>query len=291
MVSPSSRATCVIALITPLGASGSPGIPGGEHFPAQEAGATEPAPQTPELVAPQDDAAPAPAPDDLATLFEGALLDAANGQDFAETPGYRKLLQHVDGWPDADFDARSFEHLDHAQASADPAAWQGRLVSLRGILVDLRAVRLERPIWDEVDAYRAIVTEADGSEGVICDMLGPPPDLDLDELDLRRDVVDVQGVFYRTVSYENQDGEPKLAPYLIAKRIRIPRLGDSERETSMDAWPLVVIGSALAYGLFRGALVVRDRRKRRREIGAGGSAIRKHLEAPSGKSAGPTQRK
>jgi hypothetical protein len=290
MVSRSSRATCVIALIAPLGTSGPLAGARWEPSAAQGEGTAGPAPEDAET--PAQGAEPeSPARRDLAELFEGALLDAANGQDFAETPGYRKLLQQVDGWPAADFDARSLEPLDYEQALLDPAAWQGRLVSLRGILVDLRAVRLARPIWDEVDAYRAIVTEADGSEGVVCDMLGPPPELALEHLDLRRDVVDVEGVFYRTVRYENQKGQPQQALYLIAKRIHLPELGGAQRTTSMGAWPLVVIGSALAYGLFRGALVVRDRRKRRLQKGGASSAIRKHLEAHTRKPAGPTQRK
>lgn len=201
---------------------------------------------------------------DLSVQFEGALVDTRNGDGFIETPGYRKLLEEVRSWPESDFNGRALVRLDYDAAMADPDSWRGRLVTVRGILVDLRAERLERPIWDQIDVYRAIVTESDGSEGVICDLLGAPPHIELPDVKLRDDVVDIEGVLYRTVHYENKQGQIKEAPYLIAKRIRIPDLADASRSTKKDLYGMVLIGAALAFVTFRLTLALQQRRRRSR---------------------------
>ncbi len=199
---------------------------------------------------------------DLSVHFEGALVDTQNGEDFRETPGYRKLLEEVRSWPESDFNGRALLRLDYEAAMADPDAWRGRLVTVKGILVDLRAERLDRPIWDQVDAYRAIVI--DGDEGVFCDLLGPPPGLELTDVELRRDVVDVDGVFYRKLRFENRQGQIKEAPYLIAKRIRKVDVENAPRSTRHDLPGLVLIGAALAFVAFRLILAVLQRRRRSR---------------------------
>lgn len=210
--------------------------------------------------------------------FEGALSDSENGQGLLETAGYRRLLEIVRSWPEEDFNARPRERLDYAAVMADPAAWRGRLVTVRGLLVKLGAERLARPIWEEVDVYRAIVTEADASEGVYCDLLGQPPGLPLEEINFKRDLVDVDGVFYRTLSFENKRNQMTEVPYIIAKRIRLVDLEGVRRSTVLDQLFVAFLAAAVVLIVLRVTLTIR--RHRRRSLADRRASLRNHPQAP-----------
>ncbi len=210
----------------------------------------------------------------LSTYFEGALSDSQNGQPFSETSGYAKLLESVSAFTPEEFAARSKTYLDHAAVMRDPDRWRGEFVNLRGIIVGLEAVRLRTPIRGATDAFRGLITTAAGTEGVWFDLLEPPP-----ELNLQRDVVDVEGVFYRTVSYENKKGELKEAPWLIARTLHRPDEGELKRGAPRSPLPIVLIGAALAYFLVR--LIVfalQQKQQRARSAASGGSSIRAMMQ-------------
>src|SRR5262245_12123262 len=79
----------------------------------------------------------------LASTWEGALLDSTNGQDFAETAGYRRLLTILQAMDPAAVAGRATASLDRAQALAAPDGLRGQYVTLRGLLAGLEAVRLD----------------------------------------------------------------------------------------------------------------------------------------------------
>jgi hypothetical protein len=210
--------------------------------------------------------------DELAVLFEGAFLGAENGQDFRETPGLRKLLEQLSRIPPEDLARRSEGDFDYEAAMADPRSLQGRFFRRYGILVHVEAVRLRTPIFDQEDLYRAFVVDTDGArerdelgnktgvnEGFVVDMLELPP-----TLELRRAVVDVEGIFYRTVRYENRDGKFVEAPYLIARRIVPVDTDDAPRKSSLpnQYLPIIVAGAAVAYGLYRAAMIWSEHRRK-----------------------------
>lgn len=152
----------------------------------------------------------------LSILYEGALRDTRNGQGYAQTEGYHKLLDTLVQTPDADLVAGSIGELDHVQALQRPDDLRGRTVTLRGLLADLWAYKLDRSFIGGDDVWRAVVLEADGTEPVIVDFVTNPP-----RVELLRDPVDIHGVFYRTVSYETKLKKTVEVPYLIARTFQI----------------------------------------------------------------------
>jgi hypothetical protein len=187
-------------------------------------------------------------------LFEGALVGARDGQDFAETPNYRRLLELVASYGEQELRDEARRELDHADALARPDAWRGEIVRLRGLVAGLQAVRLSAPLAGHDDAYRATVTEADGSEGVVVDFLLPPPDLRT-----QRDVVDLEAVFFRTVRYENRKGVMVETPYLIGRSLRLLDQAAQPKSTALDRITKVLIGAAAAFLVLRVLLSLRRR--------------------------------
>lgn len=206
----------------------------------------------------QDPAAlPPPAVRSVDSLFEGALIGAQDGLDFRETPGYLRLLEIVSRYGEQELRDQARRELDFHDALARPDAWRGEFVHVRGIVAGLQAVRLNTPLTDREDTYRAVITEADGSEGVVVDFLVPPP-----ELEVQRDAVDVDGVFFRTVSYENKHGATVVAPYLIARSLRTLDPAAAPRSTNLDVISQLLIGAAVAFVVVRILMSLRRQARR-----------------------------
>jgi len=157
----------------------------------------------------------------VAGLFQGALLNAGDGQDFAETPSYRRLLYHVHSMPEADFSSRVSGWLDWTDAMAHPEQWRGEFVRVRGVIASLKAVKLHGTDAGLEDAWRGFLFEPDGSEPVAFDLVVTPPDLRVDTA--VKDTLDVEGVFYRLVKYDAVDSSgatvQREVPYIVARRL------------------------------------------------------------------------
>ncbi|MCC6408502.1 MAG: hypothetical protein IT453_15170 [Planctomycetes bacterium] len=216
-----------------------------------------PAPQAPTLT-----------PDEvrarLSTRFEGALLDTANGQDFFQTQGYMKLLSAVSQFSPEDAAARASRALDWHAAMAAPDEWRGEWVTFRGQLGSLAAEKLVSTVDGREHVWRAIVlNDTEGEKeppegGVFVDLLERPEG----EFDPRREVVDVVGVFYRTVAYENYQGLPRQAGYLIGRTLkRVEK--DVAKRTEMPWWGILVIGGGVAVGALHLVNILRGRSRRR----------------------------
>lgn len=246
------------------------------------------APQAPATPPVQANTPPsASAPDDeaqadkvrIATYYEGALLDTENGQDFHETSGYRRMLDQISRYSTEELAVKAERHLDVPAALADPDAWRGEIVRWRGIVAGIETVRLRDPLGERVDVYRTVLMVDDGSEGegVVVDSLDRPP-----ALELQRDVVDVEGVFYRTVRYQNRRGESREAPYLLSRGLRRLDLASEPRSTRFDTYAILLIGAIGVFFVFRILIpVVRGNRKRRAgSVSAESSrALREHAFA------------
>lgn len=210
----------------------------------------------------QEEAAPAPQEQELEPgeenlAFEGALVGAVDGEDFAETPGYRRLVEQLSRHSEEELITKAQRELDHAAAVASPEEWRGEIVHVRGLCVQIKAIRLATPLAGRTDVYRAIVTEADGSEGVVVDFLHEPPDLELQPDVVKRDVVDVEGVFFRTVAYVNEKDEIAVAPYLIARNLRKLDQASAPGRTRMDPLSKILLGAAAAFVAIRVLMTVR----------------------------------
>lgn len=255
---------------------------------ADTAAQTEPAQESGHSPSGQED--PAPATEDprarLSTLFEGHLLDTQNGQDFVETQGYRRLLEMLYSNPPQETHSRIEGDLSFEGAMKDPDAWRGRFVRVRGLLGGYEAVRLRDTIGRSIDVYRGAVTtrwpgqgrEYDVSEGVVFDLLEPPPSrIESNTL------VDVEGVFYRTVRYENLDGKIAEAPYVLGRTLKPVDPETVEKSHTFDRTMLALIGLAVAFIV--GRVVFSVSRRQRRRAGSRGSelqeALRKRQQLPS----------
>ena len=157
----------------------------------------------------------------VAGLFQGALLNAVDSEDFAETPSYRRLLYHVLSMPEADFSSRITGWLDWADAMAHPAQWRGEFVRVRGVIASLKAIKLHGTDAGIEDVWRGFLFEPDGSEPVAFDLVVTPPDLRVDTA--VKDTLDIEGVFYRVVKYDavGTDGKTvqREVPFLVARKL------------------------------------------------------------------------
>jgi hypothetical protein len=230
--------------------------------------------------APPSQAAPAPpaadaAPQDpaknqarIATSLDGSLVDTHNGDALMlETSGYRRLLQLVNAVAPADATARSTLKLDRAAALKDPDALRGQWVRVQGLLAQVKAERLDQPLDGAVDIWEGVVTDTDGSDSIVFDMLQRP-----EGFTERRDIVDVEGVFYRTARFESLNGHSIEAPYLIARNVlhvdtsTLPVTG-----LSGGLFTAVLVGAAVIFLVFRVIMMIRDSGKK---PGAGADASR-----------------
>ena len=200
----------------------------------------------------------------LSTLLEGSLSDTQNGTDFVETSGYRRLLQIIASYPSEEVEKRAVRHLEYEAALADPDAWRGEFVWTRGIVLNFEAERLREPMFGMTDVYRGILAEGDGQQGLFFDLPGPPP-----KIDLRKEPVDVFGIFYRTVRYEplapqTKDQLVRTVPYLVVKTVRrVDRAKADPAGFLRDHYVVALVGAALVIFTTRLLIYLFQRRSRR----------------------------
>jgi hypothetical protein len=206
--------------------------------------------------------------------WEGTLAEAVDGQDFAETPGYRRLLEIIGQMGEDELRQGAEQQLNIAEALAQPDAWRGKIVRLHGLVAWMQAVKLESPLGESEDVYRALVTQPDGTAGVAVDFLHPPP-----ELGIQRDVIEVEGVFLRTVRYENKGGTHVEAPYLIARGLRRLDVDALRRSTALGGLGKILIAAAVIFLVMRVLLLVRRRRAGERRP-QGGRPLRERSRTP-----------
>ncbi len=214
------------------------------------------APPPPELLSPQSlDEQRAK----LSTLFEGALADSQNGDDFKETPGYRRLIQSLTAYTPEEVSARATRTLDYTAFMAQPDAYRGEFVRVRGVVSHMFTEKLREPIFDVTDVYRGFLAEADGSIGTFFDLPTPPPGFDM-----RRGAIDVEGIFYRTVRYENQRGEIREVPYVLARNMREVESAPAHHMGFLgDHTAALLVGMALAIFSVRLLMYLAQRRRGR----------------------------
>jgi hypothetical protein len=229
------------------------------------------APAPPAVAPPAAPAAQQTPPPQLSTLWDGALVDSKNGAPFGETDGYRKLLQNLKSMSADEAASHAAASLDYKLALQDPGSLRGEWVKVRGLLVQVDAERLDRPLDGAVDVWRGWVADTDGSDPVAFDMLQRPTGVEL-----QKDLVDVEGIFYRTVKYETQKDAVKEVPYILAQRVTRVDEAALERHGVADVWAIVLIILALGFIGMRAVMIMRDQKRgNRRHLQDHGDLIRK----------------
>jgi len=230
-----------------------------QDAPAQPAGAPPAAPAAQQ------------APPQISTLWDGALVDSANGAPFGESDGYRKLLQTLKSMSVDEADSHAAATLNYKLALEDPGSLRGQWVKVRGLLVQMDAELLDHPLDGAVDVWRGWVSDTDGSDPVAFDILERPTGIEL-----QKDLVDVEGIFYRTVKYETQKDAVKEVPYILAQRVTRVDQAALERHGVADGWALVLIILALGFIGMRAVMIMRNQKRGdRRHLQDHGDVIRK----------------
>src|SRR5262245_37891962 len=104
---------------------------------AQGGQVTEGAAPSPNEAAPVQEAAaqdPAAQERRIESLYAGSLVGVKDAEDFAETRGYRQLLEIVSNYSESELLAKAGRRLDVAQALADPDRWRGEIVRVRALI-------------------------------------------------------------------------------------------------------------------------------------------------------------
>jgi hypothetical protein len=185
----------------------------------------------------------------LLTLFQGALLGVQDDQDFDESLGHRRLLSAVSRFPPEEVSARVTLTLDYHSALAEPDLYRGEFVKARGVITDLRAMRLTEAVDGREDVYRGWLADPGGEEALVFDILERP---DFPPESLRKDAVEIEGVFFRIVRYEGTprpgrpEGPVKRAPWVMARNLRF--LPSAHLAPSSNKQRLV-LGATLALGV------------------------------------------
>jgi hypothetical protein len=196
----------------------------------------------------------------LRTLFEGSLADTQNGEGFRETQGYWRLIQLLTSYSPEEVDQRAVKRLDYDAVLRDPDAWRGEFVTVRGVPAFMYTQKLSGKVFGIGDVYRGFLTDADGDNGIVFDLPEPPP-----AFEMRRTPIDIDGVLYRTVRYETQQGKVRVVPYLLARTMRVvlkPKVGTAGFLKDHGGTLLVLMGLAIFSA--RLLMYVFQRRARRR---------------------------
>jgi hypothetical protein len=151
----------------------------------------------------------------VAEKLHGAWHDVADGSDFAETPGYRKLIATlVDHKRPGDVVADP-PPFDRQAAMRTPELLRSDTFVLNGVVNDFWAVKLDEKIFQIEDVWRVFVGDIDGLNGVVIDVVDRPP-----PIENRRDRIEIEAQFYRLVTFAADKSHPTL-PYLIARSVRV----------------------------------------------------------------------
>jgi hypothetical protein len=211
------------------------------------------------------------------TLFEGALREAPVAQGFEQSSGYGKMLDSLKRIRPEQVAERAKLRLDWTSVTTDPDPWRGEYVRVRGIVADVWAERLESPVFEHKDVWRGMLTDADGDNGVVFDFLERPANADA----LRREAVDLEGIYYRNVAYTAENGTQRTAPWILAKNLSVvPAATESAYKATLADNTLLIL-ALLAFAVLGGRVLLSATRSRRRAPAtlAPPQSIREVLEA------------
>jgi len=206
----------------------------------------------------------------LETRFQGALLDTKNGDDFRESSGYTLLLRELANYSPEEVAAKSERWLDVEGAVKDPDGWRGEFVRHRGLVAGLRVIKLDAPVNGVKDVWRGFMSEGDQSEKVVFDLLTEPP-----EIKPNYDAWDIEGVFYRTVKFEDNAGRTWELPYILARSIH-PR-AEAPNALGILNHPIVLLLAVVGLALFLARLLLLLAKARRPAPPSPSASIRRMM--------------
>ncbi|MBL8861839.1 MAG: hypothetical protein JNK02_07480 [Planctomycetes bacterium] len=252
--------------------------------PVPAAGVASPVPATatlsPEARAERESA--------LAAAFEGALRDQADGEPLQHTTGSRKLLEHVARFDPEDFTARVEARLDYMTAIRDPEAWRGRFVRIAGLVGQIWPEKLARPVLGRDSSWKGQLGSGEefGEPSLLEFLERPFPQVALRDLEKRP--VEIEGIFYRMVTFDSEYVNPKgetveatwEMPWIFVRNIRLLDEGPGPARTFLNDHPALIMG-VLAFVIFGGRLLtswIGSRRRGQRRPAPASTSIREMFD-------------
>lgn len=177
------------------------------------------------------------------------LEDVKDGADFVESDNYLEAIRLLNKLDPAEFRAGELELMNRDAVLAHPEAFRGTRVRVMGLVATVSAVKLTHADRAGVsDVWRGILTATDASDGIVFEMPTPPG-----EFEVRRDVVQLDGIFYRTLRYDKQNGKSEIIPYLLVRSAERAPPEKLKKSLSLpdETMPLIIIGLAGAWILYR----------------------------------------
>ncbi len=185
----------------------------------------------------------------VAEKLAGSWHDVPDGSNFAETPGYRKLLSTLTGHMTAGARVDNPPAFDREAAMKAPEMLRSETFRVRGYVSGHWAQKLDQPIFQMQDVWRIVLTDGEADNGIVIDVMEQPP-----ALDERRDMVEVDAQFYRVVRYQNAKGLARDVPYLLARTLRVvpeERRSLFDFTDPMNLAMVVALGAVVIWGTLR----------------------------------------
>lgn len=163
-------------------------------------------------------------------LFGPEIWQVKDGTDFAEEPQWRHAIEVM-----ANLDPKVIEenlqfslNLHYEEVMQHPEAFRGQFVRMRGVIHhSFGAIKLDKPIAGRGDFFRGPIADPDDDSPIVFfDLLDRPP-----EFDEGYDGMELDAVFYRTVTYETKYGKLRSAPWLIGRTVSIIQKPKAEAKT------------------------------------------------------------
>lgn len=174
--------------------------------------------------------------------------------NLAEDKGYKYLIRHLANMK-AEETLGPGTKFDYVELLKNPAQNRGKVVSLSGLINKVYSnIRLESNQGPYDAVYRLYLVDLSGTEGFVLDVLDRPDGID------RRDPVASEGIFLRTLKYENEKGQAVRVPVFVAKSIRkLPR-GTVHRTWSTE----MIVGAVTVSVILVGIIVIAGRQPKAR---------------------------
>lgn len=148
------------------------------------------------------------------TMFDGAFSKVSDGADFDQSRAWLDVIKGLARLDPGYLSQRATDWLDYNRVMSEPATQRGNYVRVRGLVARVDTEKLVTPVGDVTDVWRCYIGQPDGSECKVVDLLKKPgPDLDVG-----RDVLDVDAIFFRLVGYDlAKSGKHVEVPLLLAQ--------------------------------------------------------------------------
>ena len=152
-------------------------------------------------------------------LFEDVFdADLAQANEPLDSPAFYELLSYAKHAPDeVVYPDEPLADMQPVHLLRDPDAWRGETVKLTGVLLYLKQAPLgprgENPLGVPFVWQLWVSDNRSGDAGTMLV-------LSLDEPAAKeRDIVEIEGVFYRRWAFENKANRPRIVPVIMARSV------------------------------------------------------------------------